>query len=231
MIIDRYNFFLFDIDRTLWDFDTNAAVAMHAMLNEFQIDIGSYDEFISYYEVINHHLWDEYEAGRITKEYLRRERFYQTLKNNYGKDDLDLSERMGNRYLEYMALGKALMPGALDLLRAIQSKGGKMAIVSNGFREVQYRKMEVSGIANFFSAVMISDEIGVHKPHPAIFKKAMEAIGGGKKETLMVGDDYRNDIEGAQIFGIDQFYYNPNNIPSDKGATYESSDLWDLIRL
>src|SRR5574344_584521 len=121
MIIDRYNFFLFDIDRTLWDFDTNAAVAMHAMLNEFQIDIGSYDEFISYYEVINHHLWDEYEAGRITKEYLRRERFYQTLKNNYGKDDLDLSERMGNRYLEYMALGKALMPGALDLLRAIQS--------------------------------------------------------------------------------------------------------------
>lgn len=231
MIIDKYKYFLFDIDRTLWDFDANAAIAMRMVLDKFQLPIGSFNDFISQYEVINHHLWDEYEAGRVTKEYLRRERFYQTLKNNYNIDDFALSEKIGREYLEFMALGKELMPGALEVLQMIESKGGKMAIVSNGFKEVQYRKMRVSGIETFFSAVMISEEIGAHKPHPAIFQMAMESLGGNKAETLMVGDDYKNDIEGAMSFGIDQYYYNPRHIPCGNGATYESANLLDLIEI
>ena len=50
-----------------------------------------------------------------------------------------------------------------------------------------------------------------------------------KSETLMVGDDFENDIEGAQIFGIDQFYYNPKHKPCDGGPTYESDNLIDLL--
>ena len=45
----------------------------------------------------------------------------------------------------------------------------------------------------------------------------------------MVGDDFTNDIEGAQIYGIDQFYYNPYHKPCDGGPTYESDNLIDLI--
>ncbi|MDD2595326.1 MAG: YjjG family noncanonical pyrimidine nucleotidase [Bacteroidales bacterium] len=230
MIIDKYNYFLFDIDRTIWDFDANASVAMCAVLDKFQLPIGNRELFLERYEVINHRLWDDYEAGRVTKEYLRRERFHQTFKNYYNIDNIELSERIGHEYLDFMALGKILMPGTREVLDAIMQKGGKMAIVSNGFKEVQYRKLKISEIEQYFSAVMVSEEVGVHKPHPAIFSKAMDSIGGTKRETLMVGDDFTNDIEGAQIFGIDQFYYNPKHIPCDGAPTYESDNLADLIK-
>ena len=121
------------------------------------------------------------------------------------------------------------MPHAMEVLEKLHMKGIKMAVVSNGFKEVQYRKLNKSGIDKFFQAVMISEEQGVHKPCPIIFKRAIKAIGGDKKETLMVGDDFANDIEGAMIFGIDQFFYNYKNTPCDGGPTYESNNLRDLL--
>lgn len=105
-----------------------------------------------------------------------------------------------------------------------------MALITNGFKEVQYTKLANSGIEKYFDAVMISEEQGVHKPSPIIFKRALDAIGGVKSEALMVGDDFANDIEGAMIFGIDQFFYNYNSVPCDGGPTYDSSDLRDLVR-
>ncbi len=51
-----------------------------------------------------------------------------------------------------------------------------------------------------------------------------------KSQALMIGDDFTNDIEGAQVFGIDQFYYNPKHKPCDGGPTYESDNLLELIR-
>ena len=78
MIIDRYDYFLLDLDRTLWNFDANALAAMHMLLDKWNLPIGDRETFFERYEVINRRLWDDYEAGRIAKEYLRRERFRQT---------------------------------------------------------------------------------------------------------------------------------------------------------
>ncbi len=230
MIIDRYKYFLFDIDRTLWDFDSNASVALEASLKKFPLPIDDYALFVERYESFNKKLWDDYEAGKISKEFLRTERFYKTLKIYYGIDDIDLAKSIGHEYLEEMALGKKLIEGAETVLNAIKVSGGRMAIVSNGFREVQYRKLASSGIKDCFETVIISDEVGVNKPHPQIFALAMDGIGGNKKETLMVGDDFANDIEGAQIYGIDQFYYNPHHKECDGCPTYESDSLLTLIR-
>ena len=122
----------------------------------------------------------------------------------------------------------------------LKEKGAKIAAVTNGFKEVQYRKLTNSNILEFFDAIIISEEVGVHKPNPAIFKMALEALcskeeyekdpSGKRKETIMVGDDFANDIEGAQIFGIDQFYYNPKGRECDGGPTYMSGKLTDIIR-
>lgn len=104
-----------------------------------------------------------------------------------------------------------------------------MAIISNGFKEVQYKKLSNSGIVHFFDAILISEEEGVHKPSPIIFKRALNSINGIKSSAIMVGDDFTNDIEGAMIFGIDQFFYNYKGIDCDGGPTYNSRDLRDLI--
>ena len=138
-----------------------------------------------------------------------------------------------------MAMETGLIPGAEEVLEAVKAKGGKIAIISNGFKGVQYRKMNTTCIHKYVDAVIVSEEVGAMKPSPIIFRKALEAICGeeeykkspslARSRAIMIGDDFANDIEGAQIFGIDQFYYNPYNKPCDGGPTYESNNLADLL--
>lgn len=196
------------------------------------------DIFFKKYDTINHKLWDDYESGKLEKETLRWRRFYDTFRL-YGVEDEPLSRQFGEDYLLQMICEKELMPGAAALLERIKKSGGKMAVLSNGFKEVQYHKLERSGIRDYFSAVVISEEVGFHKPLPDIFRIALERLCGftrnedaqkwktAKEETLMVGDDFENDIEGAQIFGIDQYFFNFKHIDCP-GATYESDTLEEI---
>ena len=225
----KYKYFLFDLDRTLWDFDTNARNNIFLLLDDYNVTDNK-QEFFDNYDKINHTLWAEYERGVITKDTLKLERFHRTFML-YGIDNRKISEEFGEEYLKRMPMQKALMPYAMETLVGLQERGCKMAIITNGFKEVQRNKLERSGIDHFFDTVMISEEQGVNKPSPIIFKRALEAIGGDKEQTIMVGDDFANDIEGAMIFGIDQFFYNYKSIPCDGGPTYNSNDLRDLLKM
>lgn len=229
MLKKRYKYILFDLDRTLWDFDANAQNNIYIHLVKYNLPIEDKEEFYRKYNEINHRLWALYEKGELIKETLRWERFYLTLLE-YGIDDKELAVKFGDEYLDEMPKQTILMPYAAEVLEKLKERGCRMALITNGFKEVQYTKLINSGIDKYFDAVMISEEQGVHKPSPIIFKRALEAIGGVKSETLMVGDDFVNDIEGAMIFGIDQFFYNYNSVPCDGGPTYDSSDLRDLVR-
>ncbi len=226
----KYQFFLFDLDRTLWDFDSNAENNISLLLDKHKLPINDKRSFYDTYERINHRLWAEYEKGIITKETLRGERFYQTLLH-FGIDDKKFSDTMGDEYLSEMPNQRILMPHAFEVLSVLKERGARMALITNGFKEVQYRKLKNSGIDHFFDAVLISEEQGVHKPSPIIFKRALKAINGIKSQSIMVGDDFANDIEGAMIFGIDQFFYNYKSLPCDGGPTYNSSDLRDLLTI
>lgn len=256
-----YKYYLFDIDRTLWAFDLNAKNALFLLIDRFNLKdkIGVTDKelFFERYETINKNLWHKYENRIITKEDLRSQRFHDTFliycrENGCMKDFGEtekvqeqnikaFSEIFGNAYLEQMPLETALEPNAKTVLETLKSRGCRIAVISNGFKEVQYRKLRNSNILEYIDAFMISEEIGVHKPSPIIFEKALKALcgeeiynnrekrGSIKGETIMVGDDFTNDIEGAQVFGIDQFYYNPKHTPCDGGPTYESDNLIDLL--
>lgn len=258
-----YKYYLFDIDRTLWAFDANAKSALFYLIDRFDLKnkIGMEDkeEFFTRYEEINTVLWQRYERGEITKETLRAQRFHDTFllycKEN-GKEETfgttlaeqqknirAFGETFGEAYLQQMPLETKLEPGADLVLKTLKERGCRVAVVSNGFKEVQYRKLRNSNIIQYIDAFLISEEVGIHKPCPVIFKRAVEALCGAeaylnpeqrreiKRQTLMVGDDFTNDIEGAQVFGIDQFYYNPYHKPCEGGPTYESDNLMELIDL
>ena len=227
-----YKLFLFDLDRTLWDFDTNAHDAIIDLLGQYQLQerIPDGEAFFRRYEEINALLWNEYEAGRLSQPVLRSLRFEKTL-SEFGVEDSNLAARFGAEYLEIMPTKHALMPHAREVLDALQAKGKEMVIISNGFKQVQRLKLAGSGIDQYFSRLFISEEVGVHKPNPLIFRAAVTACNAKKKDCLMVGDDFAKDMEGAQVFGIDQFFYNYKNLPCEGGPTYMSSDLRDLIPL
>ncbi len=224
----EYRFYLFDLDRTLWDFDTNSFNTISSLLLYYFKDRVDPTTFYNYYDKVNRELWVEYERGAISKKELTSSRFPKVF--NYFKiGDTLIAERFAEQYLEQMSLQKVLMPHASEVLEKLSKKGAKMAVVTNGFVEGQYKKMVSAGIDHFFDAVVTSEEVGLFKPSPPIFKRALEAIGGVKSETLMVGDDFINDIEGAMIFGIDQFFYNYKGLKGFHGATYSDSDLRALL--
>ncbi len=253
----KYRYFLFDLDRTLWDFDKNAKSALFKLVDSQQLThlfgVNDKEAFFHQYEVINQGLWKQYERGEILKEELRCNRFQFTLQqildtapagslpaHSFSQEELhNFSLKFGEKYLEFMSMETTLIEGAEDVLRYIKGNGGKVAIISNGFKGVQYRKLNTTPLHKYTDAVVVSEEAGAMKPSPIIFRKALEAICGeeyykeapsrARNEAIMVGDDFDNDIEGAQIFGIDQFYFNPYNKECDGGPTYSSSSLRDLL--
>lgn len=246
MLNKDYNFYLFDIDRTLWSFDKNAKSAIFKLIDQFflpeRFGIEDKEEFFRRYELINNNLWVKYEVGEIDKDFLREARFLHTFKSYFKNADSEnndystnykkikkLSDKFGTAYLEQMTLETVIEPGAELVLKTLKDRGKKIAVVSNGFKEVQYRKMKNSKLAEYIDKYIISEEVGFHKPDPRIFKTAIEALNADKSQTLMVGDNFPLDIEGAQIFGIDQYYYNPYKVKNDGGATYEYATLLDLI--
>ena len=261
-MVKEYKYYLFDIDRTLWDFDLNAKNAIFHLVDRYNLQekIGVNDKelFFQRYEDINKVLWQRYESGEIEKETLRSQRFHDTFLifckennkfNSFGDTETEqikkvkeFSEEFGEEYLEQMIVERELEPGAKEVLETLKERGCKIAVISNGFKEVQYRKLRNSGIIQYIDTFFISEEVGVHKPSPILYRMALESLCGEenynnkerrakiKSEALMVGDDFTNDIEGAQVFGIDQFYYNPKHKPCDGGPTYESDSLLDLIK-
>lgn len=241
-----YRYYLIDIDRTLWDFDKNSERAICHLIGKYPHldkaicngeggDAGYKHIFFEKYDILNHKLWAQYESGELTKDKLRWYRFYAAFEL-YGLHDEEFAKQFGDDYLAQMICEKELIPGAQEMLAHIESLGGKMAVLSNGFKEVQYHKLERSGIRQYFSEVVISEEVGYQKPDPNIFRIALERLCGfteaenpsgwieAKEATLMIGDDPTNDIIGAKYFGIDQFFYNPKGKPSP-GATFESEEL------
>ncbi|MDD2584458.1 MAG: YjjG family noncanonical pyrimidine nucleotidase [Bacteroidales bacterium] len=230
MLKKEYKYFLFDLDRTLWDFDKNAENNINTLLDRYKLSHLNKVEFYKKYYHINKKLWSSYEKGEISKERLSWERFKITLLE-FGIDNHNLAQIFGREYLEQMPHQTALMPHAKEVLKKLKEKGCKMAIITNGFKEVQYKKLSNAGINHYFDAILISEEEGIHKPSPIIFKRALNAINGVKNKAIMVGDNFTNDIEGAMIFGIDQFFYNYKRAECNGGPTYNSADLRDLITL
>lgn len=225
----EYRYILFDLDRTLWDFKSNSRRALRKAMEALVPEIDPV-LFIGEYEKSNEKYWELYEKGIISKEKLRIDRFLHPL-NLFGKFNEGEASAVSEMYLSLMTEEKGLMPGTTETLEYLRGKGCRMSVVTNGFREVQYLKLKNSGIDGYFDSVIISDETGFHKPHPEIFRKAVDSINGKKDKSLMVGDNFANDIEGAMAFGMDQAFFNPEHLPYSGNPTYEIDDLRKLAEI
>lgn len=117
-----------------------------------------------------------------------------------------IADEFGKSALDKLSRGTALMPYAKEILTYLKP-GYNLYILSNGFKELQSRKMESAGIDGFFNGIVLSEDIGVCKPHPAIFEYALKVTDSLPGESLMIGDNYDIDIQGAAGAGIDQVYY------------------------
>ena len=205
---DKHIFF--DLDRTLWDFDKNSEFALRQILKEEKIDthFGGFEQFHNIYVDENARLWQAYGQGKLTKEVLRYERFNAAL-NHFGIGDIELAKRMGDAYVELSPRQTQLFPNAKETLEELQSIGFQMHIITNGFSEVQYIKLENCGLIQFFDVIVCSEVVGKNKPDPLIFRHAMKEAKAMNTNSLMIGDDYHADINGAIQSGMQAVLFDP----------------------
>lgn len=230
----NYKFIFLDLDDTIWDFHTNARMAMKDMFDDRGLKryFDNFDQFFDIYAKRNIELWELYGKGEITKEYLSKERFLYPL-SKMGVTDEKLAVEIGQHYLDNLPTKKALMPHAIELLDYLTEKQYPLSIISNGFVEVQYRKMRSSGIEQYFKHIVLSEAAGALKPDKRIFEYALELNGAKPWEAIMIGDSYAADIVGAINAGIDQVYY-PLHYP-EKGekpeCTYMIRTLKEVMKI
>ncbi|MBK8341736.1 MAG: noncanonical pyrimidine nucleotidase, YjjG family [Flavobacteriales bacterium] len=231
----KYRHIFFDLDHTLWDLRTNSRETLHELFIELDLErsgVPDADALITVYEDINADLWRRYEAGRIPKEVLRVLRFRNTLMS-FGVTGSRSAERLAHEFLERCPRKGRLNPGVLALLDALIPHHA-LHVITNGSLEVQQVKLRSSGISDLFQVVLTSEQAAAAKPDPRIFHKALDLAGASAGESLMVGDDPRNDIEGARGVGMDQAHYvvAPEESPAS-GSTYRFAhfdELRDLLQ-
>lgn len=213
----QYDHLFFDLDNTLWDFSTNSRLAMYDTVQQTKLleRLPNFEVFFSEYEKINSALWNEYHFKKITKQKLIVERFCQSFQL-FGINDLNWEE-LNHLYLENMAIQEHLFQHTVETLEKLKAKDYQMHIITNGFREVQHKKLRNCGIEHFFTKVFISEEIQCTKPHREIFEHALKSTNARKTRSIMIGDSWDTDIIGALNFGMDQVMFlneNRNQIPT-----------------
>ncbi len=199
----------FDLDNTLWDHRRNAYLTLRDIFTKQEISAKyqlNFEEFHKEYFTINERLWEQIRDGEIDKDYLRKHRFYDTFLF-FGIDDFELSQVFEQNFLDEILNHNELVEGTIPLLDYLIAKDYKLHILSNGFEEVTYRKCEFSGIRSYFQTITSADEINIRKPQPEIYEYALKKAGASPFETMMIGDDWTADVEGAKAFGLKVVFF------------------------
>jgi len=226
--VKKYHHIFFDLDRTLWDFESNSREALTEIFHNHKLEqyFSTPDHFIILYHHHNNSLWESYRHGKLKKETLRSLRFNLTLKD-VDVDNPVLAKIIDDQYLRLSTDKTHVFPYTFEILEYLFPRYS-LYILTNGFRETQFSKLKNSGLSRYFNSVFTSETIGYNKPHPKIFQWAVSSVNARKNECLMIGDDFEVDILGARYFGMDQVFFNPQNLSFDRKASYEIKSLIEL---
>ena len=227
--MSKYSHIFFDLDHTLWDFNTNSRETLLELYAEYELKnrgLHSFEFFHRIYLTVNAQYWAKYHQGIISKEQLRTGRFAESLRIS-GLRDTELATKMGAAYLQRSPYKTKLFADTKQVLEYLSEKYA-LYIITNGFAGVQHIKITESGLRPYFKDIFISEQIGYQKPHKQIFLYALHVAGTIAEKALMVGDNIKTDILGAAEVGIDQTFFNPNGIRASHKATYEIHTLAEL---
>ncbi|WP_459502334.1 YjjG family noncanonical pyrimidine nucleotidase [Bacillus sp. C1] len=222
----KYKVILFDVDDTLFDFSMSEKKALHKTFLKFGLPTGLVDYEDSYKE-ISGVLWRDLEEGKITLSELGVERFRRLFLTHELEINADI---FSSTYLGYLGMEIHMVAGAVDLCNMLADC--RLAIITNGFADVQKARIKGSPLSDTFEHIIISEEVGFQKPARGIFEYAFSRLKiTDKSSVLMVGDSLTSDIQGGINYGIDTCWFNPQCKENNRGMkpTYEIRNLTDII--
>lgn len=233
----KYKDLFLDFDDTLYDTYGNAVIALRETYDEYHLKryFDNPQVFNDAYWEANIDLWSSYSRGEITRDYLIVERFRRPLSEGNGLEVTEaLCLEMSDRFLEFCSSKPGVVDGAHELMDYLKGRGYRMHMTSNGFHEVQYKKLAACGLRDYFDTIILSEDAGANKPSSQYFDYAFKVSGASRETTLMIGDNLQTDIMGALNAGIDAMLFNRWNVDmkeSPQKPTFIVSQLKDVMKI
>jgi FMN hydrolase / 5-amino-6-(5-phospho-D-ribitylamino)uracil phosphatase len=167
---------------------------------------------------------------------------FEELFLRFGIADARRARAAANWYRKNRFHGLRLFPGVESVFSQVRAAVSRhdpgaarpIGIVTNGPTEVQRAKLELLGVDRLVDFVLVSEEFGVAKPDPAIFREALRLAEIGREEAIFVGDSVEFDMAGARAAGIPTVWVNRHQRPWTEPApppTYQIRTLADLPKL
>ena len=201
----------FDLDHTLWDFEKNSALTFEKIFSEYQVEV-NLNRFLDYYVPLNLEYWKLYREEKVTKAALRYQRLRKAFDAlEYHIDD-PLIDTLSEAYIANLSNFRNLVPDTIEVLEYLRPNYN-LHIITNGFEEIQEKKMRESNISQYFDQVVNSEMAGVKKPNPKIFQLALKMASVSPEKSLMIGDNIEADILGAKAVGFNALHLNAHNDP------------------
>lgn len=229
----KYQHIFFDLDHTIWDFETNSTETLLDLHNNFKLADKGIDDFALFSQRYNYHnlrLWDRYSKGFIKQDELRWKRMWLTLLE-YKIADEGLSKQLSVDFLRVLPTKKKLFPHTIELLDYLKEKQYEIHLITNGFEAVQHAKLENSGLKTYFNQIITSEGSNHMKPQKEIFDFAFRRANTHALESIMIGDNLDADIQGGINAGMDTVFVNHVNANPHIKATYEIFSLNDLFQI
>lgn len=232
----KYAHLFFDLDHTLWDFEANAQHTMRQIFDSLSLQQMGISDFHSFYEKYSYHnnrLWERYRNGHMKQEELRWKRVWHTLLE-FKIGEEKLAKQISTLFLDGLPERTILFPQTIEVLDVLKSKGYNMHLITNGFDEVQQKKVNYSGLAPYFGKIITSETSNSLKPHPEIFHFAFKETNAQPQTSMMIGDNIEADIFGAAQVGMDHIWVNhlgetPTNPPVE--IQFEVKSLSGLLEI
>ena len=232
--LKQYKDLFIDFDDTLYDTYGNAVIALSETFDAFHLERFFSDPQVFYdaYWEANIDLWSRYSKGEITRPYLIVERFRRPLSVGDGLPVTeDLCLEMSDRFLDFCSSKPGVVEGAHKLMDYLKQKGYRMHMCSNGFHEVQYKKLAACGLKSYFDTIILSEDAGANKPSPLYFDYALKVSGADKATTLMIGDNLQTDIIGAHQAGLDTILFNRWKVEYSSVPTHIVATLGEIMNI
>ena len=232
--MSKYKCLLWDLDDTLFDFKK---CEHDGIVESFRKHGKSVTEdVISLYSKINDSYWKRLERQEITRQEVLVGRF-RSLFETLMYYDMDAVAFQNTYHIE---LGKqaTLMDGAWEALSASRDMGFCNYVITNGVAQTQKNRMRLSHLDELVDGVFISEELGVEKPSPVFFTKALKTIESEQEDItrdqiLVVGDSLTSDMLGGYQSNLDICWINVRKRENDLAlpVNYEIFHLMDIITI
>jgi len=218
----------FDLDHTIYDFDKNSALTFQSVFEE--LDMKNLENFMFYFKPINEHYWDLFTQEKVSREELRYYRLYDTFnKMNVAVNDEQI-HYIADYFIKNLSKNNHVFEGAHEALIYLSEKY-RLHIITNGPERVQEQKLKSTKMDHFFETLTHSELLGIKKPNPEIFNFALQSAQANPSSSVMIGDNWKADIEGALNVGMHAVWFNQEGVQKPTNNVWEIKTLKELTKI